>query len=170
MKRPVLAFGLVSGAAATAFTLATLPFIRSHSLGTSDLLGYSSMVLTALLVFFGIRSYRDRDGGGRMSFGRGLAVGALIALVSSLVYAAAFEIIYFVVAPDFGDAFVACMIERAQSSGAAADQVSAAAAQAQTLKGLYDNPLANAVLSFAVTWPIGLIAAAVSAAFLRRRG
>ena len=36
-------------------------------------------------------------------------------------------------------------------------------------KRLYDNLLTNAALSLAVTWPIGLIAATVSAAFLRRR-
>ena len=53
----------------------TVPFIRPESQGTADVLGYTSILLSALFVFFGIRSYRENAGEGRMTFGRGLAVG-----------------------------------------------------------------------------------------------
>jgi len=86
MKKTVATFGLVSGFVATVMTLVTIPFIHSATIQTADVLGYTSMVLSALLVFFGIRSYRERAGG-RVGFGRGVAVGVLITLVSCAIYA-----------------------------------------------------------------------------------
>ena len=43
------------------------------------------MVVAFLLIFFGIRSYRDNVAGGSVGFGRAFAVGALIALVASVM-------------------------------------------------------------------------------------
>ena len=169
MKKTVLTFGLISGALAILAMLATIPFLRSMEHGKADALGYTSMVLSALLVFFGIRSFRENTGSGRISFGRGLAVGVLITLVSWACFAAAFQIVYFNVVPDFGDKFSACMVERARTSGGSQQKIDEAAKQARTFKGLWDNPLTNAALTFATTVPIGLTAAAISAAILQKR-
>ena len=169
MKKTVLTFGLISGALAILTMLGTIPFIRSMEHGKADFLGYTSMVLSALLVFFGIRSFRENSGSGRISFGRGLAVGGLITLVSWACFAVAFQIVYFKVVPDFGDKFSACMVDRARTSGGSQQKIDEAARQAGTLKDLWDNPLTNAALTFATTVPIGLAAAAISAAILRKR-
>lgn len=104
MKKTALTFGLISAAVSIAMMLLTLPFFNSHRIGTADVLGYTSILLSALLVFFGIRSYREHHAGsGQLTFGRGMAVGLLITLISTTCYALAFEIIYFELAPDFGD-------------------------------------------------------------------
>lgn len=169
MKKTVLTFGLISGAIGILTMLATIPAIRSMEHGKADFLGYTSMVLSALLVFFGIRSFRENAGSGRLSFGRGLAVGVLISLVSWACFAAAFQIVYFKVVPDFGDKFSACMVERARTSGGSRQKIDEAAKQARTFKDLWDNPLTNAAVTFATTFPVGLVASAISAAILRRR-
>ena len=169
MKKTVLTFGLISGAIAILTMLATIPFIRSMEHGKADFLGYTSFVLTALLVFFGIRSFRENTGSGRISFGRGLAVGVLITLVSWVCFAAAFQIVYFKVVPDFGDKFSVCMVERVRASGGSQQKIDEAAKRASTFKGLWDNPLTNAALTFATSVPIGLAVSAISAAILRRR-
>lgn len=49
--------------------------ITARELEIADALGYTSIVMSALLVFFGIRSYREHAGGGRITFARGIAVG-----------------------------------------------------------------------------------------------
>jgi hypothetical protein len=127
------------------------------------------MVLSALLVFFGIRSFRENTGTGRISFGRGLAVGVLITLVSWACFAVAFQIVYFKVVPDFGDMYSACMVERVRTSGGSPEKIDKAAEQARTFRGLWDNPLTNAAVTFATLVPIGLAVSAISAAILRRR-
>jgi hypothetical protein len=168
MKKTGLTFGLISGAVSTAMMLATIPFIHSARLETADVLGYTSIVLSALLVFFGIRSYRENAGGG-ITFGQGLAVGLLITAISCACYVVAFQIVYFQLVPEFGDKFAACMVERVRAAGGTPQQLEETAKQAATFKRLYDNPATNAALTFATSFPIGLAATAVSAAILRKR-
>ena len=169
MWKPVLTFGLISGAIAVVLMVAGIPFINTHDFRKADVIGYASMVLSALFVFFGIRSYRENVGAGRLTFGRGLGVGLLITVIASLCTVIAFQIVYFQVVPDYGEKFSACMVERARSSGDSPHEVEAVAKQAQTLKRLYDNPLTNAGLTFAMHLPIGLAVSLISAAILRRR-
>ena len=169
MKETVLTFGLLSGALSILLMLATLPLINDLRHQLADVLGYTSMVVAALVVFFGIHSYREKAGGGRLSFGRGLAVGALIAAVAGVCYAAAFQVVYFRLMPQFGERFSACMVERARAAGATDAEIVDTARQARMLKGLYDQPLTNAALTFGTSFPVGLAAAAISAVILRKR-
>lgn len=169
MKKAVLTYGVISGAVSAAILVATIPFINSVNFRNADILGYTGIVLTALLVFFGVRSYRENAGGGRLTFGRAFEVGLLITLISCASHVVTFEIIYFKAVPGFGDKYAACMVERAKVSGASQQKVDQTAQQAQTLKRLFDNPLTNAALSFGEAFPVGLIATALSAAILRKK-
>ena len=169
MKKTVLIFGLISGAVSSAMMLATLPFIDSIGFEKGDVLGYTTIVLSALLVFFGVRSYRENAGAGRMTFGRGCAVGLLITLVSCACYVVTFQIIYFKLAPDFGDKYEACMVERVRAAGASPQKVEETAKQARSLRRLFDHPATNAALTFAEPFPIGLAVTAISAVILRKR-
>ena len=53
-----------------------------------------------------------------MRFGRAFAVGALIALVSSLCYVATWEVTYFNFAPDYLTKYQARTLEKARADGA----------------------------------------------------
>ena len=89
MKKTVLTYGLISGVIGAVLLLAHVPFMDGGS--TALFLGYAGIVLSALLIFFGVRSYRENVGNGKISFGRGFAVGILIALISAACYVAAWE-------------------------------------------------------------------------------
>ena len=73
MKRIVLTFGLISGGILGAMMLATMPFMDTIGFEHGMVVGYTTMVLAFLLVFFGIRSYRDTVGAGKHDFAEGLA-------------------------------------------------------------------------------------------------
>src|SRR5258706_6190024 len=122
MKKTVLIFGLISGAIISGTMLASVSFMTAENMKRGEIFGYTGIVLGALLVFFGVRSYRESVAPGRMSFGRGLAVGALIALVSSLCYVATWEIVYFS-SPGVGDRLCACVIERVKALGATPEKI-----------------------------------------------
>ena len=169
MKTTVLTFGLISGALSAAMILATVPLLDSIGFEKTDVVGYTTIVLSALLVFFGVRSYRENAGAGRITFGRGFAVGLLITLISCVCSVVTFQIVYFKVTPEFGERFAACMVERARASGASRREIDETEKQARTLKELYDNPVTNAALTFIQPFPIGLVASAISAAILRKR-
>ena len=112
MKKTVLTFGLISGAILSAMMLLTLPFHDAIGFDRSMIVGYTTMVLAFLLVFFGVRSYRDNVAGGTVSFGRAFAVGALIAIVASLCYVATWEVVYRKIAPDYLEKYQAYVLEK----------------------------------------------------------
>ncbi|HEX6747888.1 MAG TPA: DUF4199 domain-containing protein [Longimicrobium sp.] len=167
MKRTVWTFGLIAGGILSAMMLLTIPF--ADQINHSEVIGYTTMVAAFLLVFFGIRSYRDNVGGGTISFGRALAVGALIVVVASVCYVATWELIYYVIAPDFMEKFQAYMIDQARASGATPAQMQAEIAKAQHFVQLYRNPLFNVAITFIEPLPVGLVLTLVSAGILSRK-
>src|SRR5216684_9088570 len=110
MKKTMLTFGLISGAISSLLMVATLPFAHRIGFNKALVVGYTTIVLAFLLVFFGIRSYRDNVGNGQISFGRAFAVGISITLISCICYVVTWEIIYFNFMPDFLDTYVAHMV------------------------------------------------------------
>jgi hypothetical protein len=165
MKKIVVTFGLISGAIMTLMMFATLPFtnspwLQSHSMAV----GYTTIVLSFMLVFFGIRSYRENVGGGTITFGRAFAVGILITLISSVMYVITWEIMYFGI-PSFGERFMTMCVAHVKNSGASPEAIQT---QLDQLKYL-DNPLINAAMTFTEPFPVGLIITLVSAAILRKK-
>ena len=92
----------------------------------SEIVGYSTMVLAFLAVFFGIRTYREKNGGGAITFGKAFKVGILITLVTCAVYVIAWEIVYWGFFPDFGDKFAAYTLEKMRADGASAAAIAKA--------------------------------------------
>ena len=83
------------------------------------------MVLAFLLVFFGIRSYRENVGNGSISFGRALSVGLLIMLISlRLLCRHVGDHLFHTFMPDFAEKYAAYAVEKSRASGrvAAADR------------------------------------------------
>ena len=169
MKKTVLTFGLISGAISAVFMLITARFADKIGFDKGAYLGYTLIVLSALMIFFGVRSYRENVGAGRLTFGRGCAVGILITLISSACYVATWEIVYFKFMPDFSDKYSAHMIERAKASGATPEKMDAMIQQAKQFKQMYDNPINNVALTFAEIFPVGLVVTLLSAGILRKK-
>jgi hypothetical protein len=170
MKRIVIVFGLVSGAISSALMFLTLPLINSGRVNfdNGEIIGYTAIFLSFLLVFFGIRSYRE-NAGGTISFGRATAAGLLITLISCAFYVASWEIIYFKLMPDFGDKYAAHAIKTLREKGATDAAIAAKKVEMEKMKTMLDNPLLNAAMTFIEPFPVGLIVTLVSAGILRRR-
>ena len=169
MKRTVLRFGLISGAVMSLLMLATLPFQDAIGFDKGALVGYTGMVLAFLVIYFGVRSYRDKEGGGAVGFGRAFVVGALIAVVSSACYVATWEVIYFALAPDFMQKYEAYALQKAKAAGESEAAIERKRAEMAEFARMYRNPLFNAAITFVEPLPVGLLIAAASAVALRRR-
>jgi hypothetical protein len=169
MKKTVITWGLLSGAVASVMMVALLPFIDRIGFDKGAVIGYTSLVLSGLLVYFGVRSYRDNVVQGPLTFGHAFKVGISIALVSALCYVLTWELVYFKLAPDFGEKYSAYAVERVVAGGGSAEEIAKARRDAAEFKRLYDQPLLNAAITFVEPFPFGLLAALASAAILRRR-
>lgn len=170
MKKVVLVFGLISGAISSAMMFLTLPLMHRGVVNfkNGELIGYTAIFLSFLLVFFGIRSYRE-NAGGTITFGRAFSAGILITLISCVFYVASWEIIYFKMMPDFLDKYAARSIAEMHEKGASADAIAAKTKELATMKELYNKPLINAAITFIEPFPVGLIVTLVSAGILRKR-
>jgi hypothetical protein len=168
MKRVVLVFGLLAGAVLSVMMVVNIAFIDRIGFDTAEIIGYTTMVLAFLMVFFGIRSYRDNIYGGTISFGKAFAIGLLITLVASACYVTTWEVIYYWFAPDFVEKYGAYMLRQAREAGATEQELAAKAAEMARFREMYKNPLINAAITFVEVFPIGAVVTLISAAILRR--
>lgn len=171
MKRTVLVFGLISGVISSALMLITLALVNRGivNFDNGEVVGYTAIFLSFILVFFGIRSYRENNGG-TITFGRAFAVGILITLISCVFYVALWEVIYFnKLMPDFTDKYAAHVVAKARAKGADEAKIAAIKNEMAQMKKIYDNPLTNAAVTLIEPLPVGLVVTLVSAGILRRR-
>lgn len=171
MKKIVLKYGLISGAIVATLmnVMVWLCVNGKQDFDGTELIGYSMMVLAFLMVFFGIRSYRDNVGNGSVTFGKAFQVGILITLITSAVYVVVWEIVYFNFVPEFVDVYSAHVIQKLQTSGATAAAVTAKTEEMARFKELYANPLFNIGMTFMEIFPVGLLVTLISAGILRRK-
>ena len=170
MKRIVLTFGLISGAVFVAMMVTTMPFMDRIGFEKGHIIGYTTMVVAFLFVFFGIRSYRENVGNGYITFGRAFKVGILITLISCFCYALSWEIIYFNFAPDFVEKYTQYLVEKSRAAGASPEQIANQVAEMKRFEALYKNPFYNFLITFFIEpLPVGLIMTVLSALILKKR-
>ncbi len=176
MKRIVLTFGLISGAILSA--LLTLTMAIGTRLGTDTgmlegttgmLVGYTTMLLSFLLVYFGVRTYRDTQGGGSVRFWPAFRVGFMISLIASVCYAATWQVVYRTMLPDFAEKYAASTLKKAAADGATPAELEAQRKQMDDFQTLYKNPFANFGMTLLEPLPVALLVSLISAGVLSRR-
>jgi len=169
MRNIVLKFGLISGALLSAMMALTIPFQDVIGFDYGMIVGYTTMVLAFLLIYFGVRTYRDTAGGGSVTFGRAVKVGALIALISSSCYVATWQVMYFNFMPDFTAKISEQTLAKARAAGENEAAISRKRKEMEEFAVMYQNPAINAAITFLEPLPVALIITLVSAGLLSRR-
>ena len=169
MKKIVLTFGLISGAVLSALMLLTVLFVERIGFDRGVIVGYTTMVLAFLLVFFGIRSYRENVGGGEISFGRAFTVGILIVLITCVMYVVTWAVEYRAFFPDFMDKYAAHVIEKARASGTPPAELTRQTEELKGFKEMYSNPFYFVAFTIIEPLPVGIPMTLISAAILRKR-
>ena len=169
MRKTILTFGLISGAVSSLMMGVSMAFADRIGIDRGYIVGYTTIVLSCLFIYFGVRSYRDNVSGGAITFARAFGVGLAIGVISCLCYVVTWEIIYFNFMPDFLDKFDAYEIAKLKASGASAAVLQRHVEDQNHIKVLYANPLYNAALTFIEPFPVALLVTLISAAILRKR-
>ena len=169
MRKIVVTFGLISGAISSLMMIAVVTFPGGIGFDRGAIISNTSIVLSFLMVFVGIRTYRDNLGDGQITFLKAFAVGLSITLISCIIYVVTWEVIYYNFLPGFWDAYGAHLVQKLTASGASPAAVQAKLEHVRKYKELYKNPFFNAVLTFIHPFPIGLVITLFSASVLRRK-
>jgi hypothetical protein len=170
MARIILIFGLISGAIAAALMWLLVTVVRTDAIDfdRAMLWGYATMIIALSLVFFGIKSYRDNNGG-HITFFKGLQVGLLISLISAICYAGSWELYYPTGGQDFLKKYSAFYLEKMKASGASEAEVEKARVEGEQFMELYKNFFVRFGMTIMEILPVGIIVTLISAALLRRR-
>src|SRR5690606_8305203 len=127
------------------------------------------MVLAFLLIYFGVRAYRDNVAGGTVRFGRAFKVGILIAAVASVCYVATWQVIYYNFAPNFAEEYREHSLQEAREEGRTPEEIARLDRDMARFAELYRNPLFNIAVTFIEPLPVALIMTLISAGILSRR-
>ena len=165
MKKNVLVFGIIIGLVFCA-NIGFMVYWMYHNpdLKGSDIVGYAVMVVVFSLIYIGVRNYRNKELDGYISFGKAFKTGALIALVGSAIYVAAWLFSYYLFVPDFMDVYSEYALKNCTP-----EELPAKTKEMADFKELYKNPLFVVLITFSEVLPIGLVVALVSALILKRK-
>jgi hypothetical protein len=169
MRKIVLTFGLISGGILAVLMLIAASLADRIGYDKGVYLGYATMVAGFLMIYFGVRSYRDNVAGGTISFGRGFTVGLLIMLIASTCYVASWEFVGAKMMPNFLEDYSAATVAQARAEGKSAEEVAAIEQHLAQFKEAYKHPLIRIAYTYLEPLPVGLIFTLVSAGLLRRR-
>ena len=170
MGKVIVTSGLIAGLILSAMMVVTMLLLHDTiGLDKGEIIGYTTMVVAFLMVFFGVRSYRDNVVGGDISFGRAFKVGISIALLASACYVATWEVIYYRFMPDFGAKYATAVIAKAKADGASDAEIAKKQTEMAKFQEMYKNPLVNVAFTFLEPLPVGLLFALIAAGTMRRR-
>ena len=168
MRKVVLTYGLIAGGILSAAMWLTMPFQKQIGFEYGMVVGYTTMVVAFLMVYFGVRSYRDHMSGGRISFGRGLKVGLLISLVATCCYVATWQVVYRTMSTDFMEEYASYQMEQAREEGKSEAEIATMKADMDRFAEMYKNPLVNIAFTFLEPLPVALLFSFLSAWLLSR--
>lgn len=170
MKKTILTYGLISGAIASVLMLCSAFYYKDHmDAGGGAYFGYAGILLSMLLVFMGVRAYRDNSEGGQISFGKAFQVGILITIISCVCYVLTWMFVYSTIMPDFLEKYTANALEQLRQSGATEAAIQQQAQQMEEYKVMYQNPVTRFFMTFLEPFPVGLLVTLVTAVVLRRK-
>jgi len=170
MGRIVLVFGLISGAIAAGLMWILIAVQNSGKVDLENgmVFGYATMIIALSLVFFGVKSYRDNNGG-HITFLKGLQVGILISLICGVCYAASWELYYRGSGQEFLQKYTAHNLNKMKQDGASDAEIEKARADAEKFMEIYENFFVRFGFTLMEILPVGIIVTLISAALLRKR-
>ncbi|GAB2794295.1 hypothetical protein GCM10027275_44230 [Rhabdobacter roseus] len=168
MKRNVLIFGLVLGTILCANMIYMVNLCYTNpDFKSTDVVGYTALVVIFSLIFFGIRNYRNKELGGVISFGKAFKVGTFIALVGSTMYVLVWLFYYYLFVPDYLDVYIPHVLKEAAQNGTS--DLAAKTQEMENFKQMYANPLFVVLITYFEVLPIGLVVALISALVLKKK-
>ena len=174
MQRNIIVYGLTAGIVVSVLMLVTTNYL-SYCAGnvdydTSMLIGYASMLIAFSIVYVGIRNYRDKYNGGVISFGKAFKIGILMVLIASTIFVVAWLIDYFFFMPQgFIEKNFTYELDKLKTSGASQVEIDEKTKEMANFARMYKNPFFNAMMTYAIILPVGLIVTLISSLILKRK-
>lgn len=170
MGRIALIYGLIAGVLVIVINFSTLPIWQDEmNFQLGEILGYLGMLVSLVSVFVGVKSLRDKELGGFMSFKQGFLQGLYITLIASVIYIAGWESYYLTSDGDFMEQYSSYVMEEAKADGATPEELEAQKSEMESMMELYEIAPIRWGFTLLEILPVGLIVSVISALILKRK-
>ncbi|HEU4717592.1 MAG TPA: DUF4199 domain-containing protein [Bacteroidia bacterium] len=171
MKKIVLTYSLIAGAIMFAMMIIPTVFFSQNQLdsGKAEIIGYTTMIAAFLLIFFGVKNYRDNYSSGTITFWKAFLTGLYIMLIASVIYVIAWMIIQPLFMPDFYQKYFDLEAATLKANGATVAQLAEAKQNADSMIRLVSNPVFKFLLTLLEPLPVGLPITVISALVLKKK-
>jgi len=172
MKRIVIIYGLIAGSIVGGLKLITMPLFKNGTLHfeNGELLGYSSMVIALSMIFFGVKTFRDKHSNGVLTFGKGVRIGLLITVIASVMYSLAWEVSMATQGmDDYMNKWTQRQYDELKAGGATEAELQAAKEKWAKVIEYYNILPIRMVMTMVEILPVGIIITLISAALLRKK-
>lgn len=171
MKKIVITFGLIAGLIISGLMFVSMSLWRESSdFEYGEILGYLSMVIALSTIFFGVKSFRDNELNGMITFGKGFLIGLFITMIAGVIYVVAWEIYYHTLFSDFSERYFTHSVEKIRASGITPAEVEKKITEMKESMDMYnDNTLFRMAITFTEIFPVGLVISLISATILRKK-
>ncbi len=171
MKKVILINGLIAGLITGGMLFISLPLLEKGYLNfdNSMVVGYASMIIALSSIYFGVKSYRDRELNGVISFGKALAIGLLITLVAGVVYASVWDVYYRFYGQNFMASYAEHAVANLEKEGADPEKIAATRAEMAEFGEHYKNFFIRFGFTVMEILPVGLLISLATAAIVRKR-
>jgi Protein of unknown function (DUF4199) len=167
MTRTVLTYGIIGGVIVSAMMFMTIGS-GNHDWDNGMWIGYTTMVIALSTIFFAVRSYRDKELGGSITFGKAFLMGLYITLVASTMYVASWMVMSAGSEQDFMQQYYEHEKTKLESSDLTTEQVEAKLQGMRDFQELYKNPAVKIGVTYTEILPVGLLISLICAAILQR--
>lgn len=170
MKKIIITYGLIAGLITMSFMIvSTIVWTANDNANQSMIIGFTGMFIAFIFVFVGIKNYRDKQNGGKVTFWNAFKIGFFIALIASSVYTLVWMIEFHFFMPDFMEKYAEKAIEGIKTSGLRATEMNAKITEMETMRENYKNPFIRICYTLMEILPIGILATLISAVILKRK-
>lgn len=170
MKRIVLKYGAIASCIVAFMMTASVLVFHLANLGAESMfVGFLGMFIAFCFIFVAIKKYRETEGGGAISFGKGLQIGLLISLIASSAYVIAWALAYHFAFPDFMDTYSAMELEALRTSGLPAAKIAEKTKSIEWMRDHYDNPFVFTGTTLMEILPVGIGMSLLAALILMRK-
>lgn len=171
MKKVIYTYGLIAGTIIALLMFATIPMWNGNVFTAEYgmLVGYTTMVISLSMIFFGVKSFRDNHSNGTITFGKGLKIGLGISLIAVIMYALAWEINFQFVFPNFTEQMLDHNRQQLEASGVSGAELQKELEGMEDFARWYQNPLLRFGITITEVLPVGILISLISAALLRKK-
>ena len=168
MKRTILKYGIYSLLTAAGLFALALLLGKGLDYSVQEIIGYTSMAISLIFVFFGIRHYRDHENNGKISFLKALGVGILISLFAAVGFGLIDYLFTTVINPDFAVEYETKMIADMKAT-LPAEEFELKKAELQQQMADYGGSGFMAFMMFAAVTMMGFVVSLLSALVLQKK-